>query len=83
MGTYEVEEYALGKTMENRIIFKSVSDMDAAYKDIDNGNDICIIKDGIVVKLLHQLINAKVYDGTLLLCAKDKNKDGPMPGEKM
>mgnify|MGYP001397519713 FL=1 len=74
MSTYEVEEYLLGKQTENKIVFKTVEDMDKAYKDIDNGNDICIVKDGVVIKLLHQLINAKVYDGTLLLCAKQAPK---------
>lgn len=72
MGTYNVEEYELGKPTQNRIVFKSVEDMGKAYKDLDNGNDISIVKDGVVIKLLHQLINTKVYDGTLLLCAKEK-----------
>jgi hypothetical protein len=70
MVNYNVEEYTLGKPSENKIIFKSVEDMNMAYKDLDNGNDICIVKDGIVIKLLHQIINTKVYDGTLLFCAK-------------
>jgi len=72
MGTYNVEEYTLGKPNENKIIFKTLEDMNAAYKDIDNGNDICIVKDGVIIRLLHQLINTKIYDGTLLLCAKEK-----------
>jgi hypothetical protein len=68
--TYDVEEYQLGKIAENKILFKTIEDMEQAYKDIDNGNDICIAKDGVVVKLLHKIINTKVYDGTLVLCAK-------------
>ena len=71
---YIVEEYSLGKTTENRIVFKSVKDMESAYRDVDNGNDICIIKDGIVVKLLNKSINTKMYDGTLLFCAKEETK---------
>lgn len=74
MGNYNVDEYTLGKPSENRIIFKTVEDMNMAYKDLDNGNDISIVKDGVVIKLLHQLINTKVYDGTLLLCAKEVKK---------
>jgi hypothetical protein len=69
---YEVESYELGKPAENKIVFKSVDDMEKAYKDLDNGNDICIEKDGIVIKLLHKSINAKVYDGTLMFCARKK-----------
>jgi len=71
MGSYNVEEYVLGKPSENKIVFKTVEDMNEAYKDLDNGKDICIVKDGIVIKLLHQLISTKVYDGTLLFCAKE------------
>jgi len=74
MGNYNVDEYTLGKPSENKIIFKTVEDMNMAYKDLDNGNDICIVKDGVVIKLLHQLINTKVYDGTLLFCAKEVKK---------
>ena len=70
MANYEVDSYELGKPSENRIVFKNVADMDQAYKDVDNGNDICIVKDGIVIKLLNKSINAKVYDGTLMFCAK-------------
>lgn len=69
--TYNVDEYTLGKPMENRIVFKTIEDMNNAYKDIDNGNDICVVKDGVVTKLLHKAINTKIYDGTLLLCAKE------------
>lgn len=71
--TYNVDEYSLGKTTEaNKIVFKTVEDMNNAYRDIDNGNDLCIVKDGVVVKLLHKAINTKIYDGTLLLCAKQE-----------
>ena len=71
---YAVEEYCLGRASENRIIFKTLSDMEKAYRDVDNGNDICIVKDGVVVKLLNKLINTKLFDGTLLFCAKEETK---------
>ena len=48
MGVYEVAEFRLGDRKEGDIIiFASVEDMENAYKDIDNGKDIYIKKDGI------------------------------------
>ena len=77
MGEYEVEDFLLGdKTEGDKIIFKSVDDMENAYKDIDNGNDIYIVKDGIVTKLLHQMISSKIYDGSISLRARKDKKTG-------
>lgn len=73
MGEYSVVDFSLGdKVNGDKIIFKSVDDMEQAYKDIDNGNDIYIVKDGIVTKLLHQMINGKIYDGSIRIGAKKK-----------
>ena len=76
MGEYDVEDFLIGdKTEGDKIVFKSVQDMEDAYKDIDNGNDIYIVKDGIVTKLLHQMISSKIYDGTLSLRARKIKKE--------
>ena len=73
MGVYEVAEFRLGDRKEGDIIiFASVEDMENAYKDIDNGKDIYIKKDGIVTKILQQMITNKIYDGTIVLSAKVK-----------
>ena len=71
METYNVLEFSLGsKTQGDRIVFSSIDDMETAYKDIDNGKDVYIEKDGIITKLLHQMISAKIYDGNITLSAK-------------
>jgi len=46
-----------------------MDDMESAYKDVDNGRDIYIEKDGIVTKLLNQMISSKIYDGSITLSA--------------
>ena len=56
--------------------------MEQAYKDIDNGLDVYVeIEAGEetveVTKLLHQMINTKIYDGNIRLSAriiKDKEE---------
>lgn len=73
--TYKVEEFILGaKTQGDKIIFKSIEDMERAYKEIDNGNNIYIEKDGVITKLLHQMISAKIYDGTITLSARKQDE---------
>lgn len=68
---YEVEEVSIGSKHEgDKIIFGSVKDMEEAYKDIDNGKDIYVVKEGIVTKFLHQMISTKIYDGTIQLSAR-------------
>lgn len=67
---YEVEDFLIGnKQVGDKIIFKSVRDMEQAYLDIDNGKDIYVVKDGLVTKFLHQMISSKIYDGTIQLSA--------------
>ena len=73
VNVYEVEEISLGDKQEkNRIVFKSVSDMEKAYKDIDNGSAIYVVKDGLVTKILNQMVTSGVYEGKIQLCAKQK-----------
>ena len=75
MGEYNVEDFKIGDKLEgDNIVFKTIEDMEAAYKDIDNGNDIYIVKDGVVTKLLHRMINTKIYDGTITLRARKGDK---------
>jgi hypothetical protein len=79
---YEVEEFSMGSKHDaDKIIFKSVDDMEQAYQDIDNGKDIYVVKDGLVTKFLHQMINAKIYDGTIQLSAR-KQKGEKVKGEE-
>ena len=71
METYKVLEFSLGSKIQgDKIIFSSIEDMEAAYKNIDNGKDIYIEKDGVITKLLHQMISAKIYDGSITLSAR-------------
>ena len=71
MGVYNIEEISMGdKQKGDQIIFKSVKDMEQAYRDIDNGKDIYVKKEGLVTKILNQIISTKVYDGTLTLSAR-------------
>lgn len=72
MKTYEVDSYDLGKPLGNRIVFKNVEDMESAYKDLDEGKDIVIAKDGLLTKLPFRMINTKVYDGSVVFSAKQK-----------
>jgi len=72
MMVYHVQKLQLGDKLEGDcIIFSSIEDMEKAYKDIDNGNDIYVrTDDGLVTKLLHQMINTKIYEGSIKISAK-------------
>lgn len=72
MKVYEVEDFSLGDKREgDRIIFKSLNDMEKAYGDIDNGRDIYVQEaDGLITKILNNAINAKVYEGSIKLSAR-------------
>ena len=71
METYKVLEFSLGSKIQgDKIVFSSIEDMERAYKDIDNGNDIYVEKDEKITKLLHQMISAKIYDGSITLSAR-------------
>jgi len=73
MEEYAVEDFSLGdKVNGDKIIFKSVETMEKAYRDIDVGKDIYILKDGLVTKLLHQMISSKIYDGSIVISARKK-----------
>jgi coenzyme F420-reducing hydrogenase beta subunit len=69
--SYKVESFRIGlKGQGDQIIFASMEDMEQAYKDIDNGKDIYIEKDGVVTKLLQQMLTSKIYDGSIVLGAR-------------
>ena len=72
MKVYVVEEFTLGdKSKGDRIVFKSLEDMEKAYDDIDNGRDIYVMEaDGLITKILNQAINSKIYEGTIKLSAR-------------
>jgi hypothetical protein len=66
-----VESFRLGsKSQGDQIVFASIEDMEQAYKDIDNGKDIYIEKDGIVTKLLQPMLTSRIYDGSIVLSAR-------------
>lgn len=69
--TYKIESFRIGsKSQGDQIVFASLEDMEQAYKDIDNGRDIYIEKDGVVTKLLQPMLTSKIYDGTIVLSAR-------------
>jgi len=69
--SYKVESFRIGlKGQGDQIIFASMEEMEQAYKDLDNGKDIYIEKDGVVTKLLQQMLTSKIYDGSIVLSAR-------------
>ena len=77
METYDVEELSLGdKTEGDRIVFKSLKDMEDAYKDIDNGKNIYVkTNDGLITKILNQMVTSKIYEGNIKLSARISKQD--------
>lgn len=71
MEVYHVKKLQLGDKLQGDcIIFSSLKDMEQAYKDIDNGKDIYVrTEDGLVTKLLHQMVNTKIYEGSMRISA--------------
>lgn len=74
MKVYRVAAFSLGdKHQGDKIVFNSLEDMEQAYNDVDNGLDIYVkTEEGEVTKLLHQMINTKIYDGSIRLSARLK-----------
>ena len=77
---YSVKELIIGdKSIGNKIEFRNVVDLDNAYRELNDGKDIYVEKDGIITLLPHRMICGKVYDGTLVLTAKkDETCEGRM-----
>jgi hypothetical protein len=74
--TYLVESFRIGSKSEgDQIVFASIEDMEQAYKDIDNGRDIYIEKDGVCTKLLQPMLTSKIYDGTIVLSARVRRSE--------
>jgi hypothetical protein len=74
--TYEVESFSIGNigTGKNKIVFRTLEDLEQAYKDIDNGRDIYIVKDGIITRVPHQSISSAVYELRIEMSALAHNK---------
>ena len=75
INAYEAEEISLGdKKEKNKIVFKSVEELNKAYRDIDNGNEIYIkdVRDGLIRKIPNKMLTLGVYTGEIDLCAKQK-----------
>jgi len=74
---YAVEEFSLGdKVKGDRIVFTSLKDLEQAYKDIDNGGDIYLrTPDGLITKILNQMINSKIYEGSITLSARQRKNE--------
>ena len=72
MKTFKVEEISLGDVGKgDRIIFKSMQDLVAARKEIDDGKGIFVkTDDGLVTELPYRMIYQKIYDGTIKMSAR-------------
>ncbi len=67
---YSVEELILGdKDKRDKIIFQTIDDLESAYRDLSDGKDIFVEKEGIITLLPQRMISGRVYDGTLVLTA--------------
>lgn len=67
---YSVEELILGdKIKGDKITFHTMDDLELAYRDLNDGKDIYVEKDGIITLLPQRMISGRVYDGTLVLTA--------------
>ena len=79
MEVYNVEELSLGdKEIGDKIIFTSFRDMELAYKEIDNGRNIYVkTEDGLITKILNQMVTSKIYEGSIKLSAR------PQAGEEI
>ena len=72
---YSVIEMQIGQVSGDKLVFSSLADLDAAYKELDNGNDIYVEKDGIITRLKCKMLNTKVDAGTIVLAAKKSEVD--------
>ena len=73
---YKVEELLIGDKAQARIVFATLEDMELAWTDLDNGKNIYVQEpDGLVIKILHQMVSSRIYEGTLLLTARP-DKEG-------
>jgi len=69
--TFEVEEISLGDIGKgDRIVFKTVDDLQEARKEIDNAKDIFVKAEGLVTLLPYKMIYQKIYEGKIKLSAK-------------
>lgn len=74
---YSVEELILGdKSHGDKIVFHTIEDLESAYRDLSDGKDIFVEKEGIVTLLPQRMIAGRVYDGTLVLTAIRADKRG-------
>lgn len=77
MKTFEVDEISLGESNKgDRIVFKSIEDLQAAREEVDNGKGLFVMTpDGLITEFPHRMIYQKIYDGTIKLSAKMKMKE--------
>lgn len=69
--TYEVKELSLGEFGKgNKIVFRSVADLQDARKQIDDGNSIYVkTEDNVITEITYRMIYQKIYDGTIMMSA--------------
>ena len=73
LGSFKVESFSIGNKGEREeIVFLSIEDMLMAYRELDNGKDILLEKDGKLTLVKNSLVSEKVYSGVLLLSAKKR-----------
>jgi hypothetical protein len=67
---YSVEDLILGDKLKgDKITFQTIEDLDSAYRELNDGKDIYVEKDGVITLLPQRMISGRVYDGTLVLTA--------------
>jgi hypothetical protein len=71
MKTYDVEELSLGEFGKgNKIVFKTIADLQDARKQIDDGNSIYVkTEDGVITEIPYRMVYQRIYDGTIMMSA--------------
>jgi len=74
---YTVEDLILGdKVKGDKIVFHTIADLESAYRELNDGKDIYVEKDGTITLLPHRMISGRVYDGTMVLMAVKESCGG-------
>jgi hypothetical protein len=67
-----VQEVIIGdKYKGDKILFDTMTEMNDAFNEIDLGKDIFVQdNNGIITRLLNRMINTKINNGEIQMCAK-------------
>ena len=73
---YHIEQLSIGdKIKGDKITFKTLKDLQDAYKSIDDGCDIYVILEDEITMLPNRMLNTKIYEGSITLTAKNKEEE--------